>query len=146
MSYERPVIQNCGTVRSFLKLFSAKRTHSSLSEDPRVQKLKNLIDNDPLRARWNLDQVCKQLELGMSVRQTRRLFKAATGMGIKEYAKKMRLEAAAHQLRATDLPIKAIAGEAGYRHVSTFTRHFLKQFHLCPLDFRKIGRGGYVAA
>src|SRR5881227_4252035 len=72
---------------------------------------------DPAGAQWRLDEICRQLDLCISARQARRLFKACTGLGIKEYAKKRRLEIAAQQLQATDEPVKAIAIDAGYRHV-----------------------------
>ena len=63
-----------------------------------------------------------------------------------EYAKKKRLDVAARQLQTTDAPVKAIAVDAGYRHVSNFTRSFLKQFRVSPIEFRRIWRGRDIAA
>jgi methylphosphotriester-DNA--protein-cysteine methyltransferase len=146
MIYDRPIVHNWGTLNNFLDLFSQKEMHPPVSDDWRVQKLRNLIDTDPAKVQRNLDQVCKELGLCVSARQARRLFKACTGVGIKEYRMKRRLEAAAEQLRTTDLPVKVVAGIAGYRHVSTFTKHFLKLFHLRPNDFKKLGIGRGVAA
>jgi len=146
MNYERPVVQSWGTLRDFLNLFSSKRIHPPVSDDWRVQKLKSLIDIDPAKVQRNLDHICKELRLCVSARQARRLFKACTGVGIKEYRMTRRLDAAADQLRTTDLPVKVIAGKAGYRHVSTFTKHFLKQFRLCPVDFRRFSNGRGAAA
>jgi AraC-like DNA-binding protein len=65
-----------------------------------------------------------------------RLFKECAGVGIKEYRMKRHLETAAHQLRTTNPRVRVIAKQAGYRHVSTFSRYFLKQFHIRPTDFR----------
>src|SRR5213594_2918417 len=149
MIYERPFVQSWGTVRAFLEQFFPRQFTpriSSVSNDWRVQKLINLIDSDPASIRWNLDQICKQLQLCMSARQARRLFKTCTGIGIKEYAKKKRLDVAARQLQTTDAPVKAIAVDAGYRHVSNFTRSFLKQFRVSPIEFRRIWRGRDIAA
>lgn len=146
MVYEQPVVLRWGSPREFLQLFVSKNTEPRLSEDWRVRKLRDLIDRDPAGAQWRLDEICRQLDLCISARQARRLFKACTGLGIKEYAKKKRLEAAAQQLRTTDAPVKAIAIDAGYRHVRNFTRCFLKQFHLSPINFRKISRCKDVAA
>ncbi len=140
MSYERPVVQRWGSLRKFLDLFFPKRFRPPATADWRVRRLKDMIDSDPTRVQRNLDLACEELGLCVSGRQARRLFKECTGMGIKEYRKKRRLGAAAEQLRTTDTPVKVIAGEAGYRHVSTFTKYFLKQFHLCPMDFRRIWR------
>lgn len=146
MTYEQPVVLRWGSPREFLQLFVSRNAEPRVTEDWRVRKLRNLIDSDPARAQWRLDEVCRQLDLCISARQARRLFKACTGMGIKEYAKKKRLEAAAQQLQTTDEPVKAIAIDAGYRHVRNFTRCFLKQFHLSPIHFRRIWRYKDVAA
>ena len=146
MTYEQPVVLRWGSPREFLQLFVSKDPEARLSQDWRVRKLRNLIDSDPARAQWSLEEICQQLDLCISARQARRVFKACTGMGIKEYAKKKRLEAAAEQLQSTDAPVKAIAIDAGYSHVRNFTRCFLKQFHLSPINFRRIWRYKDVAA
>ena len=146
MVYEQPVVLRWGSPHEFLKLFFPKTGEARVTEDWRVQKLMNLIDSDPARARWCLDEMCQQLGLCISGRQARRLFKACTGLGIKEYVKKRRLDVAARQLRTTDAPIKAVAIDAGYRHVRNFTRCFLKQFQVSPNDFRRIWRYKNVAA
>ena len=141
MIYERPAVHSWGNLHKFLHLFSPKPIHSPVSADWRVQKLRSLIDVDPAKVQGNLDQVCRELRLCVSARQARRLFKECTGVGIKEYRMKRRLDVAARELRTTDMPVKVIAGKAGYRHVSTFTKHFLKQFHLRPIDFRRLWNG-----
>jgi len=146
MIYEQPVVLRWGSPHEFLQLFVSKSNEARLSEDWRVRKLRSLIDSDPAGAQWRLDEICRQLDLCISARQARRLFKACTGLGIKEYAKKRRLEIAAQQLQATDEPVKAIAIDAGYRHVRNFTRCFLKQFHLSPMNSRRIWRYKDVAA
>jgi len=141
MFYERPVVRLLGMPHSFQDFLLGLRSFDvSISSDWRVQRLKNLIDDNPARVRWNLDQLSEQLGLQMSGRQARRLFKESFGMGIKEYAKKKRLEVAAQQLRTTDVPVKAIAIDAGYLHVGNFTRSFLKHFRLCPIEFRRLLR------
>jgi len=146
MIYERPVVHSWGNLDKFLHLFSPKPIRPPVSDDWRVQKLKSLIDIDPAKMQQNLDQVCRELRLCVSARQARRLFKACTGVGIREYRMKRRLDAAAHELQTTDIPVKAIAGTAGYRHLSSFTKHFLKQFHLRPIDFRRLWNGRDIAA
>src|SRR5437773_10966606 len=149
MIYERPFLQSWGSVRAFLDQFFPRQFMpriSSVSNDWRVQKLINLTDSDPASIRWNLDQICKQLQLCMSGRQALRLFKTHTTIGIKQYAKKKRLEMAAQQLRATEAPVKAIAVDAGYRHVGNFTRSFLKHFRVSPVEFSTIWRRSDVTA
>jgi AraC-like DNA-binding protein len=148
MIYEKPAVQSWGNVGKFFRLFLPKHfmPRTNPADDWRVQKLRNSIDNDPARVHWNPDQVCEELGLRMSGRQAHRLFKACTGVGFKQYAKKKCLDSAAQQLLTTDTPVKTIAVDAGYRHLSTFTRYFLKQFGLNPTEFRRISRLKNVAA
>jgi len=98
MIYERPVVHSWGNLQKFLDLFSPNRIHPPLSDDWRVQKLRSLIDVDPAKVQRNLDLVCKELRLCVSARQARRLFKECTGVGIKEYRMKRRLDVAAYEL------------------------------------------------
>jgi len=44
---------------------------------------------------------------------------------------------AAERLKATDLPIKVIAAEFGYRKPVDFARIFKEQYRLSPTEFRK---------
>lgn len=144
MIYERPVVYNWGSIHGFLDLFFPKtlREETRRAEDDfRVERLRRLIEGAPVGFRWNHDQVCKELGLHMCTRETRRLFKACTGMGFRQYTRKTRLDFAAQQLRTTNAPIKSVALEAGYRHLSTFTRTFLKQFGLRPMEFRRMWYG-----
>src|SRR5437764_5132065 len=133
MMYEQPVVLRWGSPGEFLKLFFPKSTESRISEDWRVQKLRNLIDSNPAGVRC-LDEICRQLGLCISGRQARRLFKACTGLGIKEYIKKRRLDLDARQLRTTDAPVKEVAIEAAYGNVRNFNNGFLNKFHQHPND------------
>jgi len=136
MICERPAVYSLGSVHNFPDLFSPKGIHPSRSVDWRLQKLRSLIDVAPAKVQRNLDLVCKELRLCVSARQARRLFKERTGVGIKDCRMKRRLETAAHQLRTTNLRVRLITKQAGYRHASTFSRYFLQQFHIRPTDFR----------
>src|SRR6266851_6946552 len=122
--YERPVVQMWGTVDALLSLLLPRRLGAATGQDWRLRKLQEFIDTHPGKVRWNLDDVCKELGLAMSGRQARRLFMASTGIGIREYAKKRRLASAAEQLQATNVPVKAIAANAGYQSTCHFTRGF----------------------
>jgi len=76
MLYEQPMVLRWGSPREFLNLFVSKESDTRASEDWRVRKLRNLIDSDPAGAQWRLDEICRQLDLCISARQARRLFKA----------------------------------------------------------------------
>lgn len=105
--------------------------------DWRVSKLIECIDSHNGSIQWTLEHACRELRLDISPAYAGQLFKRDTGLGVREYAKKQRLLKAAKQLAATELPIKMIAAESGYRQASDFTRFFRKQGLLNPMKFRK---------
>jgi methylphosphotriester-DNA--protein-cysteine methyltransferase len=114
--------------------------------DWRAKKLKDFIDNTPDKIRGNLHEVCGQLQLSLSDRQARRLFKDSTGISIREYARKRRLVLAAQQLQDTGEPIKVIATDAGYQTLQGFEKGFYDMFRLTPVEFRRMWQQSQVLA
>jgi methylphosphotriester-DNA--protein-cysteine methyltransferase len=146
MSYERPVVQIRDVADGFLDLFIPQRTDAPACVDWRATRLKEFIDTHPSALHTKLDDVCKQLGVNMSGRQARRLFKTSIRMGFREYTKNRRLALAAGQLQATNIPVKAIAIDAGYHSSRHFARSFKELFRLRPLEFRKIWAQRNLAA
>jgi len=140
MSYEQPIVQRSGTVDAFLNLFVQKTPGSGSKIDWRVEKIKDKVDSTPGVVKWNIDSVCRELELPMSGRQARRLFKAYLGIGIRTYIRNKRLAVAAERLQVTDAPVKAIAADVGYQSTRDFARSFKELFRLSPMEFRRIWR------
>ena len=138
LSYNRPHIDALGGIDAYVRLLVDRNYTVSAVIDWRLGRMKELIDSHPHKARWNLDDVCKHLGLPMSGRQARRLFKGSTGMGFRDYAKNRCLVTAAEKLRTTNMPIKAVAAEAGYQSSCHFARSFKVLFHLSPMEFRKM--------
>ncbi len=66
-----------------------------------------------------------------------RIFNAATGEGVLQYIKRIRLENAAFQLQYTTDPITDIAYDSGYHSVSAFSKSFMKHFNISPRAYRK---------
>ncbi len=87
---------------------------------------------------WNLERACHELQLDISSAYAARIFKRDTGIGIREYANQQRLRMATQRLTATDVPIKAIATDLGYRKASDFTRFFRRQQLMSPARFRRL--------
>jgi len=136
--HERPIVEVLQTIDSLLDRLFPKTFQSGT--DWRAAKLKELIDRDPDRIRGNLDAACKQLDLPLSGRHARRIFKFSVGMGIREYARHRCLARAARQLQATNVAVKAIAADAGYQHSRDFARSFQQMFRVKPTEFRKLWR------
>src|SRR5258708_7799536 len=135
MSYEQPIVQRSGTVDAFLNLFVQRTPGPRSKIDWRVEKIKDLVDSTPGVVKLNIDSVCKELELPMSGRQARRLFKACLGIGIRTYIRNRRLAVAAERLQVTDAPVKAIAADVGYPSTHYFPRSFKELFRFNSIQF-----------
>jgi AraC-like DNA-binding protein len=76
-------------------------------------------------------------EAGMPARTFRRRFTAALGASPREYAIGCRIGHAKHMLGATDLSIKSIAEQLGYRDVFFFSRQFARVTGMAPAAYRR---------
>ncbi len=74
---------------------------------------------------------------GLAERSFKRRFARATGMSPMEYVHTLRLEESKHALETTDLPVEAIANQAGYEDASFFGRLFRRKVGLTPAQYRK---------
>jgi AraC-like DNA-binding protein len=136
MIYESPAIDRQAALKDvFHHMFLG--THGVRPKsDLRIAKLLEFIDKQEGSIGWDLQHVCRELRLDISGAYAARLFKRHTGVGVREYAKKKRMLIAAERLKITDLPIKVIAAELGYKALPDFTRMFKGHFHLKPTEFR----------
>src|ERR1700731_1816619 len=114
--------------------------------DWRADKLKNFIDNAPGKVNESLGHVCSELQLSLSDRQARRLFKESFGIPMKDYARKRRLVFAAIQLQDPQKPIKVIATDLAYHTKDGFRKAFYDMFRLTPAEFRRFWQRRHVAA
>ncbi len=128
----RPVLERL--IRQSPQLVSANP--SSTGTDWRVEKLQHFLNTAQGRLGWNLNGICKQLDLGVSGSHGARLFKKHTGLGVREYAKRKRLAVALDKLKTTTLSIKEIAADLGYKSQTDLSRQFKRLFCLNPTEFR----------
>lgn len=74
---------------------------------------------------------------GLAERSFKRRFARATGMSPLEYVHTLRLEESKQMLEASDLPVEAVAEQAGYEDASFFSRLFRRRVGLTPAQYRK---------
>lgn len=74
---------------------------------------------------------------GLAERSFKRRFSRATGMSPLEYVHTLRLEESKQMLETTDLPVEAVAVEAGYGDASFFGRLFRRKVGVTPAQYRK---------
>lgn len=66
-----------------------------------------------------------------------RVFQGMVGEGVMAHVRRLRLERAAYQLKATERPVTRIAFDAGYETHESFTRAFAAMFGEAPSRFRE---------
>lgn len=76
-------------------------------------------------------------DLGWGLSTLRRKFKAATGLALHEALMQNRLDNARRLLGETDLPLKAIAAQLGYRDAQFFAAQFKQLSGVTPAIYRR---------
>lgn len=140
MTYEQPRLHRGTGIRFLIDRALREMPSPRSPTDWRVDGILRFIDEQSGKLGWDLNDVCTQLELGISGTHAAKLFTRHTGMGIREYAKQVRLTLAAQRLRMTTGSVKEIAFELGYRNPNDFCRQFKKLFSLNPTEFRAVCR------
>ena len=77
-------------------------------------------------------------ESGMSVSKLKSAFKDRFGISIHQYILELRINYAKQLLHETDLPVKAITYNCGFRNSQHFISTFKKRTGVTPGAFRKI--------
>jgi len=135
MMYQSPEVVT-HSLNRVLRFFMPKGPAPGVEKDLRADKLRSLIDRKDGQIGWSLGTLCQTLGLGISGAHAGRLFKRQFGIGIREYAAGRRLMKAAHLLLTTNLCVKTISGNLGYRSTADFSRKFKQEFQLTPTGYR----------
>jgi AraC-like DNA-binding protein len=75
-----------------------------------------------------------------SPRQLQRVFAEVSGIGFRSYLRRIRMRRAAQLLATTDLPVKEVTRQVGYRDASQFSKAFRRAYGVSPSQFRAAGR------
>ena len=90
---------------------------------------------DNYSQRLTLEALAAQADLHPNYLCT--LFKAHTGQTVVEYITRIRVDAAAQLLRATDLPVSKVAEHCGFRSECLLYKYFKATFGTTPIAYRK---------
>jgi len=78
---------------------------------------------------------------GMSPRNLTRVFKLATGITLKEYATRLKLEVAVNLLRNPDYTVERVAAECGFQDSRQLRRLWTRNFGTTPSSWREADHG-----
>ena len=120
-----------------------RRASTSSSYRERVLRALVEIERDTARVP-ELEALAR--EACLSPFHFHRVFSAIVGEGPAEYARRLRLERAAHDLTLSQDVISAIARRAGYARQESFTRAFQARYGATPSAFRREQRGRWAPA
>lgn len=75
--------------------------------------------------------------VGTNKQRLTQIFRQHVGMSAFEYLQELRLERGRSLLRDTDLQVRLIAEQVGYRNAGDFTRAFRRHFGVTPRQYRQ---------
>jgi AraC-like DNA-binding protein len=106
-------------------------------QEHRLRQVVRIIEAEPACSIRDL-----ALRVSLSPAHLQRLFKQETGTQLGGLVAERRLQKAAELLAVSNLSIKEIAHEVGYRHHSSFVRAFQRRFARSPKQYRSRPDGG----
>jgi transcriptional regulator GlxA family with amidase domain len=107
-------------------------TKRTVSSDRRVTYVLRALQSQPqLRPR----ELARMVRLSPSYLQ--RLFKAARGIGVREYSMELRLQLARKRLRTTFDSVKEIREQVGFKDGAKFSRSFKDRFGISPSAYQR---------
>jgi AraC-like DNA-binding protein len=105
---------------------------SDPAPDPRIGRVLSAIAGNPFVTIGDLSRL-----VNLSHSQLSHLFRAAQGVSLSSFLSDRRLERAAQLLRSTEMRIKEITYDAGYKQAPSFVRAFQRRFGASPTSYRR---------
>jgi AraC family transcriptional regulator of arabinose operon len=103
-----------------------------IQTDFRIKKAVRLLNDNSSLTLTDLASGCT-----LSTSRLSHLFKAETGLTLRQFRNNCRFRAAMNMLATTDMSIKQIAYTLGYHHTSSFVRAFEFRAGVSPSDYRR---------
>ena len=127
-----------GAVRSYLaeSLASAETGWLAAVQDRQIGRAIALLHHDPARP-WTVEMLADQVALSRSALASK--FNQMVGEPPLRYLTRVRLDAAARRLRATNDKLVVVAAGAGYDSAAAFSRAFERHVGMSPGEYRAQG-------
>jgi AraC-like DNA-binding protein/mannose-6-phosphate isomerase-like protein (cupin superfamily) len=109
--------------------------NTSITNNPVILDAIGYI-NSSYRGRRVLDGFCRQYHF--TPQYISRIFKQETGVTVREYLQKVRMEKCCELLAGSDMPISEIAQAAGYSDIKFFNELFKRMLKMSPREYRKM--------
>ena len=109
---------------------------SASNEDAFIEKIREVFENRMLDLSFDLDALSRELNLSRS--QLGRKVKALTGRSLAVYIRSLRLQKAKQLLQDSELTIKEVAYDVGFKDPAYFSRTYAEEFGESPTDTRVI--------
>ncbi len=122
--------------RFLMELFRTHRTPKP-KVSPAVDRVFKLVERDYRDPDLSVDKIAR--EAGYSRHHFSRLFRRETGVSPHAHLQQFRLQRALNQITSTEMPIKQIALESGYRDYAYFCKEFKRWTHKTPRSARRLG-------
>jgi AraC family transcriptional regulator len=126
---------------SYLLNAYGRSTDTTTQSLLRGERLRRLLDHVRARLDDSLSVASLARQCEMSESHFSREFRSALGLSPHQYILKVRLEATADALLASDASVAAVAQAHGFASSSHFTRAFSEKFGSPPAAYRRARRG-----
>ncbi|MDR1318684.1 MAG: AraC family transcriptional regulator [Treponema sp.] len=101
-----------------------------------VNQIKQIIDAN-ISGRLRVSEIAFQL--GLSHEYLSRIFRKYAGNTITSYINEQRLKSSLGLLQNTNIPIKQISAECGFKNINYFYAIFQKYYSITPREVRRLG-------
>jgi transcriptional regulator GlxA family with amidase domain len=106
------------------------------ARDPQIGQALSVLHRQP-RRQWTVSSLAHEVAMSRSTFASK--FKDLLGEPPQRYVTRLRISAAAAQLRSTNDKLKAIGAAAGYESLPAFVKSFKRHMGVTPGEYRVFG-------
>lgn len=103
-----------------------------------VQEMLEFVDGS-YRTGLTLKDFCERRHYSLSY--VSRRFKQETGLCVRDYVQKIRVEKSCELLEGSDMRVSEVARAVGYEDIKFFNQVFKKRMQVSPREYRRLCRG-----